>query len=172
MRIPTKQLWDRRLLTDEQLKGRGQLKRGFYLYSIIVFFPLLATVILAFINVASHAPKVIITTLLASLYKGGPMNLLLPLFLLSPYLVLRGSNNARTLSGVAALLLALGLLPGFLGVFSHRIESIIAGVACMLAFPILCYLTNVFLISENVKSFIGVIRSRRGLSAESWKLDD
>lgn len=90
-------------------------------------------------------------------------------FLAAPFYTMQGSNAARTLAGVFALLGAMSAIPRSFATFAP--EPSIFGIACLVLSPLLCWLVNIFLINKDVQAYVSQLRAGKGLSADHWKID-
>ena len=90
------------------------------------------------------------------------------LMLISPWWTLRGSNGARTLAGVIALLGAMATLPASCMVTTSEMH--VPGIISLSLFPVLCFLTNIFLLNRKVQTYVASIRAGQGKSADHWSI--
>jgi hypothetical protein len=88
---------------------------------------------------------------------------------ISPWSTLRGSNTARTVAGIIALFGALISFPLMLGILFP--DGLTVGLIAAVAFPIACFLANVFLINKDVQTYVTSVRMARGLSANHWEIE-
>lgn len=175
-------------------KGRAMLRRGVWIFVAVITIPMAAGMILAagwegallatfavlFFLVIMHpdrqthrANQAAAGYSLAGFFMIFLMGKLWHFWftgaiLSAPWRTLHGSNGARMLSGVIALLAAMVCIPCSLMVFAPEFR--LFGLCCLVLGPACCYLVNVFLINKEVQEWVAVLRRSKGLSADHWKV--